>query len=139
MADEFRSWAVVEIMGHKELAGFASTETIAGAAMIRVDVPATTRFEGFTKYLSPNAVYAISPCSEETARLRAEAIKKTPFESWSVERLVIADLKAKGKLVEERQLVSSAAPSGSHREPDPCDFQDEDDEDEDLDDEEDDL
>lgn len=104
MNDELKTWAIVEVMGHNEYAGFISAETIAGAPMLRVDVPAVPGRESFTKFLAPSALYAISPCTEDTARLRAAALKKTPFESWSVERQVVERLREEGKLVEERQL-----------------------------------
>lgn len=117
MADEFKSWAIVEVMGHQEYAGFVLAETIAGAPMIRVDVPEVSGREAFTKYLSPAAIYGISPCTEQTARLRAAAIKKTPFESWSVERQVIERLRDEGKLIAERQL-EHASVNGEEDEPD---------------------
>jgi hypothetical protein len=69
---EFKTWAIVEVMGHNEYAGFVSSESIAGAEMLRVDVPETSKHAAFTKYLSTNAIYGISPCTEETARARAE-------------------------------------------------------------------
>ena len=33
---DFRTWAIVEVMGHNEYAGFVSSENVAGAAMLRV-------------------------------------------------------------------------------------------------------
>lgn len=104
METEFKTWAIVEVMGHNKYAGFVSAETIAGAPMLRVDVPGVPGREPFTKYLSPSSLYGISPCTEKTATLRAASLKKTPFESWSVEQQVMNDLRAKGKLVEHKQL-----------------------------------
>lgn len=103
-ADQFKTWAIVEVMGHKSYSGFVTAETIAGAAMLRIDVPPTSTLAGFTKYLSMQAIYGISPCTEETARARAEGTKATPFESWSVERQVMDTLKAKGLLLEHAQI-----------------------------------
>jgi hypothetical protein len=101
---EFATWAIVEVMGHKSYSGFVTAETIAGAAMLRIDVPAVGKLAGFTKYLSMQAIYGISPCTEETARRRAEATKATPFESWSVEQQMMADLKKRGLLLEHSQI-----------------------------------
>ena len=105
MADqsEFKTWAIVEVMGHNEYAGYVSSQNIAGAAMLRVDVPATSRHEQFTKYLSTNAIYGISPCTEETARARAESQSATPFASWSVEQQVLNNLRQKGLLIEHKR------------------------------------
>jgi hypothetical protein len=38
-AAEFKTWAIVEVVGHVECAGFVTSETIAGSAMLRIDVP----------------------------------------------------------------------------------------------------
>lgn len=99
---EFKTWAIVEVMGHVEYAGFISAETIAGSAMLRVDVPAVDGREAFTKYLATNALYGISPCSESTAKARAASIKAVPFHSWDVEQQVLAALKTKGLLLENK-------------------------------------
>jgi hypothetical protein len=41
MADEsaFEGWAILELMGHRRLAGYVQEATIAGGAFIRLDVP----------------------------------------------------------------------------------------------------
>lgn len=106
---EFKTRAIVEVMGHNEFAGFVSSETIAGAAMLRVDVPATTKYSGFTKYLSTSAIYGISPCSEQTARARAESQNGTPFSSWNVEQQVVNKLREKGLLIEQTPKAADSA------------------------------
>jgi len=102
--EPFKAWAIVEVMGHKSYAGFVTAETIAGAALLRIDVPPTSNLAGFTKYLSPSALYGISPCTEATARAWAESRKTIPFESWSVEQQVMDSLKEKGLLLEHKQI-----------------------------------
>jgi len=69
-AEPFATWAIVELMGHLRLAGYATETTIAGAGFIRVDVPGPDG-ETRPKYCSPQSVYAITPCDEETARRTA--------------------------------------------------------------------
>lgn len=100
---DFKTWAIVEVMGHNEYAGFVSTELIAGMPMLRVDVPETSRLSAFTKFLSPGAIYGITPCSEETAKARAESKPATPFQCWDVEREVMNDLRRKGMLIEHKE------------------------------------
>jgi hypothetical protein len=40
MADEpFEGWAIVELMGHRRLAGYVREVELAGAGMLRLDVP----------------------------------------------------------------------------------------------------
>jgi len=107
---EFRTWAVVEVMGHNEYAGFVSSENVAGTAMLRVDVPETSKRTAFTKYLSTSAIYGISPCSEETARARAESQQATPFASWSIEQQVLSNLRQKGLLLEHKSEGAEVEP-----------------------------
>jgi len=97
---DFKSWAIVEVMGHVEYAGYVSQESIAGAPMLRIDVPKTDSAEAFTKYISAGALYGISPVSEETARARAESLRATPVSVWSVENEMMKRLKEKGLLIE---------------------------------------
>jgi len=90
-AAEFKTWAIVEVMGHVEYAGFVTAETIAGAAMLRVDVPDVEGRGAFTKYLATGALYGISPCSEAT-----------PFSAWDVQRQIMDELKKQRRLIEHK-------------------------------------
>lgn len=106
MSDEkFESWAIVEVMGHSVYAGYVTAENIAGAPMLRVDVPAVGSLDAFTKYIAPHALYGITPCTEETAKAKAESIEVSPVSSWSVERQVINQMREKGLLIENQQAV----------------------------------
>lgn len=49
MTDEaptFKEWAIVELMGHRRLGAFVSEQVIAGAPLLRIDVP--NRCSGIT-------------------------------------------------------------------------------------------
>jgi hypothetical protein len=108
--EQFKTWAIFEVMGHVEYAGFISEETIAGTAMLRVDVPDVEGRGAFTKYLSTGALYGISPCSEATARSRAASIKAMPFSAWDVQRQVMDELKKQGRLIEHSPTRESFGP-----------------------------
>jgi len=77
--DRFDVWGIVEMLGHKILAGRVSEHVIAGQAFIRVDVPETPQEAAFTKLLGPGSIYAISPCSEELARAAAGRLHSEPI------------------------------------------------------------
>lgn len=82
--EKFEGWAIVEMLGHKRLAGLVSEATIAGTGLLRVDVPETdhrlrgyvdgqyretpTTKAGFTTYVAPGSLYRLTPTSEEVAR-----------------------------------------------------------------------
>lgn len=80
----FESWAIVELMGHSRIAGKVSEETIAGAALLRVDVPQTERSVPYTKFYSAGAIYCITPTDEGTATLAAQQFDLPPISPYIV-------------------------------------------------------
>lgn len=78
----FETWALVEIMGHVRLAGHVTETTIAGAPMLRVDVPKTKHREPFTKYYGASAIYSITLTDEATARFAAEQFDQPPVSPY---------------------------------------------------------
>lgn len=100
--DKFETWAIVEVMGHNTYAGFVTAENIAGAQMLRVDVPAIDGIPAFTKYVSPQALYGVTPCSEETAIARARASRSKPFDTWGIEGAFKDMMREKGLLIENK-------------------------------------
>ncbi len=90
------TWAVVEVMGHKRFAGFVTEQAIAGAAFVRVDVPEIpadsksdrAALPAFTKLLGAPSIYAITPCTEETARAFAAKMQERAFATYEAPRLI---------------------------------------------------
>jgi hypothetical protein len=78
----FEGWAIVEIMGHRRLAGYVSEVSIAGAAMLRVDVagkepgsePKATQFYGGA------SLFCVTPTTEEVARKEANPPEWQPYQ-----------------------------------------------------------
>lgn len=81
----FEGWAILELMGHRKLAGTISEETIGGHSFIRIDVPG----EGCnvaTQFYSPTAVYCLTPCTEQLARDFAAGCKPRPVTEYDIPR-----------------------------------------------------
>jgi hypothetical protein len=89
----FESWAIVEVMGHKRLAGFVSEQAVGGASFIRVDVPEAEvpslygrdagtpeKLAGFTQLLGAASIYAITPCTEEVAKRAVASFRARPVQ-----------------------------------------------------------
>lgn len=100
---KFEGWAIVELMGHQREAGFVTTEAYGQAVLFRVDVPEIPEREEIlrrdewtgvdyvragskvlrvklaarSRLISPSAVYAINPCTEEAARLAVGTVPRT--------------------------------------------------------------
>lgn len=87
----FDEWAIVEVMGHKQFAGHVTEQSLGGASFVRVDVPevqaGTETLPAFTKLLGAGSIYAISPCTEETARAFAAASRSRAFAVYEAPRL----------------------------------------------------
>jgi hypothetical protein len=61
----FERWAVIELMGHRRMAGHVSEVTIAGAHFLRIEVPTDPPEEHLHP---PSAVYGIHPTTEAEVR-----------------------------------------------------------------------
>lgn len=83
-SEAFASWAVLEIMGHRRLGGFVRECQIAGAGMLRIDVPADGDTPAATVFYPPSSVYALTPCSEPAARAVAAANRVEPVHAWEL-------------------------------------------------------
>lgn len=72
------TWAVVEMFGHKKLAGHVTEHQLGGQALIRVDVPETRVGDNVvpahTKLLGPASIYCMTPCSEAIGRAAAQSL-----------------------------------------------------------------
>lgn len=81
---EFREWCIVDIMGHQRFAGLCTEQTLAGRAMLRVDVPKTAHQPAFSVLFGGQAIYSITPTTEELARSVAESVKQTPLTAYDL-------------------------------------------------------
>lgn len=76
--DHTNLWGVVELMGHKVVAGRISKDEMLGKPMLRIDVPTTDRSGEFTQFYGEAAIYCVTFTSEEVARRTAAAIVAIP-------------------------------------------------------------
>jgi hypothetical protein len=86
MAEQFEGWAILELMGHRRLAGYVQEIELAGAAFLRLDVPGGDEEPDATQFYSPGAVYCLTPCAEELARELARNARPRPVNEWDLPR-----------------------------------------------------
>lgn len=84
----FDQWCVVELMGHQRIAGRVTEETLFGTALMRVDVPETSKGAGFTKYYGSTAIYCVTPVDEAIARGVAERLDPRPVQRYELPHLM---------------------------------------------------
>lgn len=61
----YAGWAIVELMGHRRIAGEVATVAQFGVEMLRVDIPTEPPM---TQFYGGSAIYCLTPCSEAVAR-----------------------------------------------------------------------
>jgi DNA polymerase-3 subunit epsilon len=82
MTDKFDQWCVVELMGHNQIAGRVTEQSLGGGSFLRVDVPPTSAQPSFTKFFGQGAIYAITVVEQSVAQAMAEGLKSPPIEAW---------------------------------------------------------
>lgn len=86
--DKFETYAIVELFGFAKIAGKCSEQNIAGANMLRVDVPETDKNPAFTRFLGHASIYAINPVTEEVATHWAKMLQVAPINVWDVREFI---------------------------------------------------
>jgi hypothetical protein len=85
--EKFEIWALVELFGHNKIVGKVTEQTIAGGALVRVDVPKPDGTVNFTRFFNLSAIYAINPISQEMAVEMAQRIGGDPVASYDVPQM----------------------------------------------------
>lgn len=79
----FASWCILELMGHRRLAGYVTEQEIAGVGLLRLDVPGDDGTVA-TQFYHPSALYCLTPTTEETARAVAKVGRPAPVQVWEL-------------------------------------------------------
>lgn len=119
-------WAIVEIFGHKTLAGCVTKDTSL-FPMLRIDVPATSVYPAFTVEHGPAAIFSIVYVSEQVARLTAESIKVNPIAVYNPELVTREKFEILQDKYHEALTKLRGLPSGDDRSDDDDDRDDDDD------------
>lgn len=78
-------WFLVELMGHRRLAGRLSEVQIAGEGFLRLDIPGDAgEADVATQFYRPASVYALTPIGEDVARKVAAAHRPQPVTTWEL-------------------------------------------------------
>lgn len=79
----FDCWAILELMGHRRLAGWLTEKEVAGKGFLRLDVPGEDAAVA-TQFYAPGAVYCITPTTEDVARAFARDNRPQPVTRWEL-------------------------------------------------------
>lgn len=106
----FEAWAIVELMGHRRLAGKVTEQQIAGAQFLRLDIPMSPEGEMITQFYGPSSVYCITPTTREIATGVALRNRPQPVSPW--------ELQQAGLLERPQPTVAMADPDEEDMHPD---------------------
>lgn len=84
--DNQNFWGIVELFGHTTLAGQISKCEIGD--FVQINIPDVGIIPSWTKMVNPKAIYAITPCTQEVAKSKAEELKAMPINQWDTETLI---------------------------------------------------
>lgn len=111
MDEQNSQWAIIEIFGHKTIAGRV-TKDVSLFPMLRIDVPATSAYPAFTVEHGPAAIFSIVYVSEQVARLTAESIKVNPIAVYNPELVTRKEFDALQDQYRDAILKLRALPAG---------------------------
>lgn len=83
-AQQFETWAVLELFGHVRLAGLVTEASIGGCAFLRVDVPNKEGETQFTRYFGNGAIYSMTPVSRDVACRVGNGSAQAPVKPWEM-------------------------------------------------------
>lgn len=83
-APTYEGWTILELFGHRKIAGFVREQNVAGAGFLRIEVPGRDGEPVATQFYSPSAVYAFTPTTEDLARRVASAMQPEPVTRWEL-------------------------------------------------------
>ena len=80
----FAYWCIVELMGHRRLAGWVTEQNVFGVTLMRIDIPGEPVV---TQFYSPTAIYAVTPTTEQCARDVARRFRPEPVSPWEIQQV----------------------------------------------------
>lgn len=83
VAEKFQSWAILELMGHRKLAGYVQETEIAAGKFLRIDVP-NAEGKNVTQFYAPASVYCITPTTEDICRQWAHNNNPQPISRYEL-------------------------------------------------------
>jgi hypothetical protein len=89
--EKFETWAIVELMGHRKLAGKVSEQIIAGVPLLRIDIPEGkqdgTILAAYSQFYGASSIYCLTPTTEELARRYNLFHREQPVRQYELPQL----------------------------------------------------
>lgn len=79
--EQLKSYAVVEMMGHRKIVGLVTESDISGGQLLRVDVLGANAEPERTEYIGVGSIYCLTIVTEEIAK--KVAAHNAPRPTWA--------------------------------------------------------
>lgn len=89
---EFQGWVILELMDHQRLGGYLKAEAIAGFSFLRIDVYGTNGEAILTQFYPPNAVYCLTPTTEEIAKAFGDRHQPQPVTRFDLPQMKVPSM-----------------------------------------------
>lgn len=99
--EAFAEWVILELLGHRRLAGFLTEQEIAGKGFLRIEIPSEPPV---TQLYGPASVYCITPTTEKIATAVARLGRPAPVQRW--------ELPAQERLSPEDEAMEARSAAG---------------------------
>lgn len=83
----FEGYCILEVMGHRKLAGYIKEASIAGTSFIRLDVFNEAEKVTATQFYNPSSIYCITPCTKKMAIAYGIGHQPAPVQEWEIPEL----------------------------------------------------
>lgn len=102
--EAFGEWCLLELMGHRRVAGFVREVTLAGCGLLRIDVfPGDADRAEITQFLPVGVLYCMTPITEQLARQFAQSHTVTPISRYELPAPVQAPIEQEGEHEDDRR------------------------------------
>lgn len=87
-SNAYEGWALLELMGHRRLAGKLSAANVSGVPLLRIDVfPGAADAAEMTQFYAGGAIYCVTPVSEKFCREFGNHYRPAPVTQYEFQRL----------------------------------------------------
>ena len=84
MENHFEEWVILELMGHRKLAGLVKEQTIGGVSFVRLDIFREGGNVVVTQLYNPSAIYCMTPTTKELAMRFSVGHTPAPVTRWEL-------------------------------------------------------
>lgn len=80
----FTGWAILELMGHRRLAGFVTPTILGSTVLLQVNIPGSNKDDFTSQFYNPSALYCLTPTTEDVCIAFSQSNQPAPVKRWEL-------------------------------------------------------